>query len=311
MGNLDDLRYFLALARHDNLVKAAESLGVSRMTVSRRIASIEKELGARLFDKAPTGWVMTSDAVPILEQAEQLEAVANKLFENGKTRLDGPKTLTGTVRMVTTDGFGLDVLSPWTADIHKALPNVRTEIVTTSRVSPFTTRDFDLAITVHQPNLTKVKVQKLTDYTLGLYASPDYLKRCGRPTSVESLADHDFVWFVESLHDLPELQFLRPIVPAANIVASFSTVTGQQAAAASGVGIGLLPRFSADSDARLTRVLGTTVEVTRTFYLVVRETSLRLPRVQAVIDVILKRAAQERRRFEGTNGPKAELPIPQ
>lgn len=304
MGNLDDLRYFLALARFDSLVKAAESLGVSRMTVSRRIASIEKEVGVRLFDKTSSGWVMTNDAVPLLAQAEQLETVANKLFQKSAPDSSGLENLSGTVRIVTTDGFGHDVLSPWTADIYRELPNVLSEIVTTSRISPFTTREFDIAITVHHPNLTRVKVQKLTDYTLGLYASPDYLARSGHPTSIESLESHNFVWFIESLHDLPELQFLRPICPNANIVAEFSTVTGQQAASAAGVGIGLLPRFSADSDGRLTRVLGTTVEIRRTFYLVVRETSLRLPRVQAVIDILLKLAAQERHRFEGTLRPE-------
>lgn len=306
MANLDDLRYFLALARYVSLVKAAESLGVSRMTVSRRIASIEKDVGARLFDKTSNGWVMTNDAVIFLAQAEKIEAIAKRLFETRINGSDGRENISGTVRIVTTDGFGHDVLSPWTADIYNALPKVRIEIVTTSRVSPFTTQDFDIAITVHHPNLTKVQIRKLTDYTLGLYASRDYLRRFGDPQSRESLEGHNFVWFVESLHDLPELQFLRPIVPRANIVAEFSTVNGQQAAAAAGVGIGLLPRFSADSDDRLTRVLGTEVEVRRTFYLVVREASMRLPQVQAVIDILLRRAAKERARFEGTLGATPE-----
>ncbi|WP_104193379.1 LysR family transcriptional regulator [Cryobacterium sp. Y82] len=300
MANLDDLRYFLALARYASLVKAAESLGVSRMTVSRRIASIEEEIGARLFDKTSGGWVMTNDAVGFLAQAEDIEAIAKRLFEMHVSDSDKPENISGTVRIVTTDGFGHDVLSPWTADIYEALPNVRTEIVTTSRVSPFMTRDFDIAITVHHPNSTKVKARKLTDYTLGLYASPEYLRRFGDPQSREDLEEHNFVWFVESLHDLPELQFLRPIIPRAKIVAEFSTVNGQQAAAAAGVGIGLLPRFSADSNDRLTRVLATEVEVRRTFYLVVREVSMRLPQVQAVMEILLRRAAQERARFEGT-----------
>lgn len=295
MTNLDDLRYFLALARHDSLVKAAESLGVSRMTVSRRIASIENEIGERLFDKTPSGWVMTNTAKAAIEQAERIETIAKSLFQTHKDRTQ----ISGTVRIVTTDGFGHDVLSPWTADIHDALPKVRSEILTTSRVSAFTSRDFDIAITVHRPNLMGVQIRKLTDYTLGLYAAPKYLKIHGIPSSVIALQRHNFVWFVESLNDLPELQFLRPIVPNANIIAEFSTVNGQQAATAAGVGIGLLPRFSADSDARLRRVLSSDVEVRRTFYLVVRETSLRLPQVQAVIDILLKRAIQERLRFEG------------
>lgn len=296
MTNLDDLRYFLALARHDSLVKAAGSLEVSRMTVSRRIASIEKEMGVRLFDKTPGGWTMTRSGASIFEQAERIESIAKDLFQ-----AEGEKTqISGTVRIITTDGFGYDVLPPWTAHIYAALPKVRTEILTSSRLSPFTSKDFDIAITVHRPNMTKVRTRKLTDYSLGLYATPEYLGRFGIPDSLDELKNHRFVWFVESLNDLPELQFLRPTVPAANVVAEYSTVTGQQAAAAAGIGIGFLPRFSADADSRLVRVLDNEVKVRRTFHLIVRETSLRLRHVQAVIDILLELAAQERDRFEGT-----------
>jgi DNA-binding transcriptional LysR family regulator len=49
----DDLRYVLALARFATIAEAARRLSVDEATVGRRIARIERQLGARLFDRAP------------------------------------------------------------------------------------------------------------------------------------------------------------------------------------------------------------------------------------------------------------------
>jgi DNA-binding transcriptional LysR family regulator len=295
VSNLDDVTYFLALTRNRSLVQAAEALGVSRMTVKRRIASIEAQVGSRLFDHTSDGWVMTSAGRAMVDRAERIEAIASELFSGNRDDTD----VAGVVRIVTTDGFGHNVLPAWTAQVLADLPRVGMEVITTSRFQPFTGRDFDIAITVHRSDLTNMHTRVLTEYSLGLYASPAYLERRGMPSDTADLEKHDFVWFVESLHDLPELQFLRPIVPDPNIVAQFSTVNGQEAASAAGVGIGLLPLFSADRIPQLTRILEDEVSVTRTFYIAVRDASIRLPHVQAVVESLFRCVAKERGRFTG------------
>jgi DNA-binding transcriptional LysR family regulator len=238
----------------------------------------------------------------MVDQAERIEAIASELFNGNRDDTD----VTGVVRIVTTDGFGHNVLPAWTAQILAEFPRVGVEVITTSRFQPFTGRDFDIAITVHRSDLPNLHTRVLTEYSLGLYASPAYLERKGVPNNIADLEEHDFVWFVESLHDLPELQFLRPLVPNPNIVAQFSTVNGQEAACAAGVGIGLLPLFSADRRPELTPILSGEVSVRRTFYIAVPDASIRHPHVQAVVESLFRCVAAERGRFTGERPVAAE-----
>lgn len=294
MASVDDLRFFLALARHRNLVQAAAHLGVSRTTVARRVASMERKLGYRLFDKSPHGWVLTGRGQSLVAKAQAIDQAAEELFGG---EVSGAVRLTGTVRIVTTDAFGQYVLTKWLAQLRDEEPGIRAEVVTSMRVSPYNGGDFDVAITVHRPDLVKVPSRPLLDYSLGLYAAPEYLARQGRPSSVSDLDNHEFVWFVESLNDIPVLQFLRPLVPDATIVSSFSNVSSQLAATAAGIGIGFLPRFATAQRPELERLLPEEVSLTRSFYLVAREASLMQDHIAATAAFLLRKADEDRHGF--------------
>jgi len=298
VAGLEDVAYFLALVRDGSLVSAARRLGVSHTTVGRRVRALEREVGCRLFDKTRDGWLPTDDGRRMVAHAEEAEAALGRaLGEVGAPH----RGLEGTVRVAATDGIGNAWLAPWLATLHERHPGVRPELVTASRLLPFTSREFDVAVTIHRTDAPSVGVRRLVDYTLGLYASPAHLARTGTPRSTGDLAGRPFVWFVRSLLDLPELQLL-PLVPGVRVVAETSTVTAQQAAVAAGIGLGLLPRFMADRDPGLVRVLDEgpdAVEAARTFWLLVPAESARQARVRAVVDLLVERARADADVFAG------------
>lgn len=74
MIDWDDLRYFLAAARGGSVRAAAKQLGVSHVTVLRRIGQLEARLGAQMFDKLPSGYRLTPAGEEVLELAMQMEA---------------------------------------------------------------------------------------------------------------------------------------------------------------------------------------------------------------------------------------------
>jgi DNA-binding transcriptional LysR family regulator len=76
-----------------------------------------------------------------------------------------------------------------------------------------------------------------------------------------------------------------------------SSVAAQHEAVANGVGLGILHAFAADADPRLVRILPQTVEVTRSYWLVVHKEQQRLPRARAVVDFLTELVARNRRRF--------------
>src|ERR1700678_4810410 len=79
MIDWDDVRYFLAVARGGSVRAAAGGLGVNHSTVLRRIAQLEERLGARMFEKLPSGYRLTSAGEDVLEFADQMEAASNRL----------------------------------------------------------------------------------------------------------------------------------------------------------------------------------------------------------------------------------------
>src|ERR1700740_2056230 len=75
----DDVRFFLAVARTGSLSGAARALGVGHVTVGRRIALLEKQLGVTLLNRTPDGLVTTSAGDAILRQCAAMESAAMDL----------------------------------------------------------------------------------------------------------------------------------------------------------------------------------------------------------------------------------------
>jgi DNA-binding transcriptional LysR family regulator len=74
MFDWDDLRHFLAVARHGSTIQAAKALGINQSTVQRRIAVLEHQLGQRLFERRPEGYRLTRLGEELLPIAERVEA---------------------------------------------------------------------------------------------------------------------------------------------------------------------------------------------------------------------------------------------
>ena len=77
--NWDDMRIFLAVARDGSLSAAARHLKVTQPTVGRRLGQLEADLGARLFDRLPDGFVPTQAGEELLPIAEDMEKAAHTL----------------------------------------------------------------------------------------------------------------------------------------------------------------------------------------------------------------------------------------
>jgi DNA-binding transcriptional LysR family regulator len=69
----DDLRVFLAVARAGRVAAAARQLGVEHSTVARRIAGLERAVGAPLFYRTAGGYQLTRQGTTALTGAEAME----------------------------------------------------------------------------------------------------------------------------------------------------------------------------------------------------------------------------------------------
>lgn len=86
------LNYFLAIAREENITRAAQQLHVTQPTLSRQIAQLEEELGVKLFVRSNHNIILTEDGMPLKRRAQELLALADKTkqdFLHKKENLEG------------------------------------------------------------------------------------------------------------------------------------------------------------------------------------------------------------------------------
>ena len=296
--NWDDLRLFLAVAREGRMLGAAQRLGISQARLSRHMAALEAATGTRLLERTTRGSALTPEGEAMLAHAERMEAEALAGLE--ATR--GGGALSGNVRIGAPDGFGSLFLAPRLPALRAAHPGLRVQLVPVPRAFSLSEREADLAVMVGRPEKGRLRVRRLVDYTLGLYASEGYLVARSLLERVEDLRGHTLVGYVEDLLHTPELNYAREVWRDWRSSVEVATAVGQVEAVAAGAGIGVLHDFMAAGRPGLCRVLPDRA-VTRTYWMVWHENVARAPRVQAAADFLAQAVRAKRGLFRPEPDP--------
>lgn len=279
MNSADNLQYFLEVARSRRLTDAARMLGVDHTTVGRRINALERALGHRLFDRAPSGWRLTEAGKRLLPRAEQVESAVIAAFDPDGT----PGLLSGTIRLATTDGFGAFVLAPSLVHLKQLHPHLDIELVTVTARNVLAERHFDLAVTLERPSSSHaVRSELLGSYDLRLYATREYLDRTPEITNTSDLRKHAIIWYVNAVLDVEPLRLLDTFLSEQSASVQISNITGHWQAARTGLGIAPLPAYIGGDDDQLIQVLPGKVQVRRDYWLVLPREIERLERVQTM-----------------------------
>jgi DNA-binding transcriptional LysR family regulator len=283
MDNWDDIRIFLAVARQNGLAAAASSLGINHTTVARRLAGLEARLNTKLVTRTPSGAVLTPAGQQFLLHAERIEQEALAAEQNVYTA-DG--TVSGKIRLATREAFGAWLVCPRISLLKRRHPELKLDLISEARTISLLKRDADITVSLHYPSQSRVIVQKLTDYRLGLFASHDYLREYGPVETVDELKNRDVIWYVDDLIDMDEQRYMQRIIAIARQGFRSTNILAQYAAMASGMGIGIIPVYHASQDPNLVRILPNDVEEMRTYWLSVHPEAHDLPNVRAVIEFL-------------------------
>lgn len=290
----DDLRFFLAVARAGRLTVAARRLGADHATVSRRITALETALKAKLFERRPQGYALTDQGERLLAKAEAMETEAlSASSEIGGADL----ALSGAVRIGAPDGFATMFLAPRLTKLSAAYPELEIQLIAMPRLLSLSKREADIAITLNPPKEGKIVARKLVDSTLGLFASPDYLKSAPPVRTREDLFDHRIVGYIDDLIYTPELDYLDDIVKGLRAHVQSSSVVAQMNAAVAGAGIAVIHHFMAHDEPRLVPVLPDEVRLSRSFWLIVHSDLKDVARVRATVDFLVREAKASRPLF--------------
>lgn len=278
----DHARVFLAVARSGQLLAAARQLRLDHATVARRINGLEEALGVKLLERRTNGCVLTPPGERFLAAAERIEADMLRVqAELSETEVEAA----GTVRIGAPDGFGTYFLSSRLARLVEKHPRLNLQLVPLPRTFSLSKREADIAIVVDRPEEGRLNVRRLTDYTLGFYASTSYLDTHPAPKTLDELEQHLLITYVQDLQFAGALNYFPQAFGNQYRRFECAGVLGQGEAVRAGAGIGILHDYHAANDPTFRRVLPDQ-SIRRSYWLVSHSDTQTLTRVRIVADFI-------------------------
>ena len=281
MIDWDDVRYFLAVARCGSVRAAAERLDVNHATVLRRVGQLEHRLGARMFEKLPSGYRMTGAGEEVLGLAEQMEASSNLLQARVLGRDQG---ISGLLRVTMAPTIATHLLMPAFAEFAASHPEVEIALLTSDEPVNLTNREADVALRVVYdrdklpPNLHGLKGPELFG---GVYASRDLLA-AWRTGKVERVR-----WIVKDNIGTGDWAHTGE-VSAADVPFRVTGADAQMSALHAGVGMTTLPCFVGDAGPLLERVPGTELRHHGTLWLLTQGETRKTKRVRLFTEFVAR-----------------------
>ena len=152
---LRTLRYFLAVAREENMTRAAEFLHVTQPTLSKSLKSLEDELGKKLFVRHSFHIKLTEEGVLLRKRAEDLVSMADKI-QTEFLSLDD--VLGGEIYLGLAESYQIRYLAAEIKTLKNTYPDLRYHITSgdTEQVTEKLDKGvIDFAVLAEEPNTEK------------------------------------------------------------------------------------------------------------------------------------------------------------
>lgn len=256
--NLDwnDLKFFLAVARGGSLTQAAESLDASPSTVSRHIDALEKKLGVTLFLRSQSGYLLSDQGQDMLEPIVAVEQSMMSVERRGHTG-DVAQTLSGKVRLATSEGLAAYLVAPQLPEFRRRYPRVQVELVVGVAMVDLHRREADLALRFVNP-ADQVDGQDFIGIHLGEVRFSAYCSRQllgNRQPDMLKLADElECIAWSDDTQPMPITAWTRKLFGNKAPLMSSNNMLVQHHAARAGLGIVVLPDYMGETDRDLVRL---------------------------------------------------------
>lgn len=149
------LRYFLEIARTENMTRAAETLHISQPTLSRQVKELEQELGKKLFHRGSTTLALTEEGMLLRKRAEDILDMVDKTTDEFKA-LD--EITGGEARIGCAESYQIKYLACAIKSFRESYPLFRYHLISGNTEQVIERLDkglIDFAIIVEPPNLAK------------------------------------------------------------------------------------------------------------------------------------------------------------
>lgn len=278
-------RSYLGVLEEGSLSGAARAMGIAQPTVGRHVDTLEKALGITLFTRSQTGLLPTEAALALQPFAQAMSSSAAALKRAAESQGSGIK---GTVRVTASEVIGQEVLPPILAQLQGQHPDLKIELVLTSRVQDLLQREADIAVRMAQPKQEQLIARHVGAVPLGLHAHKDYLRVHGTPASLAELAQHALIGFDEETPYLRAVRKNFPVWNRDNFAVRTDSDMAQLAMIRAGCGIGVCQVALAARNPDLVNVLPGSIPLRLETWLTMHEDLRNTPRCKITFDALLQ-----------------------
>ena len=285
LARWDDVRFFLAAYRTKSFTKTAKQLGTDQSTVSRRMAALEEELGAALFERTPRGPVATEFAERLRANAEQVEQAMRSLTDSA---VHGEAAPRGPVRLATVEAVAIHFLVPRVLPLlAERYPEIELEIVTGLRALDLANQDADIAVRFFRSTRGDLVGRRVARLPLAALCARSLAPRLRRKSVTE------LPWIAVEVPELgsPQESWLAEHAGTRRALRC-NNYEVQLAAMRQGLGVGLVPRETVKLFKDLVALPGLPAMPALELFLVTRRAIREVPRFAAVMKLIAEQLAE-------------------
>jgi len=195
MDRFDAMQAFARVVEAGSFTKAAETLHMSRATVTQLVQQLEARLRVRLLNRTTRKVNVTADGAVYYQRVIKLLAE----MEDAETSLSGASALPrGRLRVDVPSPLASIILVPALPSFYARYPDIQIDMGVSDRVVDIIDENVDCVVRGGQLTDLSLMARRVADLELGVFAAPGYLARCGTPLHPRELEDshHRIVGFL-------------------------------------------------------------------------------------------------------------------
>jgi len=196
MHDLNDLYYFAMVVEHSGFAAAERALGIPKSRLSRRISQLENDLGVRLLQRSTRRFAVTEVGMSVYRHAQSMLTEAQAAREVVDRLSAEPR---GVIRVSVPVGLAQQMMPKLLPEFLARYPKVRVQLLVSNRRVDIINEGIDVALRVRTrlDDDGSLVMRSFGQIRELLVASPNYLKRMGRPQKPEDLTEHTTLSFSE------------------------------------------------------------------------------------------------------------------
>lgn len=235
--NWDDLRYILGVVETGSVLQAAKRLGVNHATVLRHVAAFEERHGVPIFERTAQGYQLLPDRIHVIRAAQDAEYA---MHEVARLTKGGRHTISGNVRVASTDSLCMKILPQFVAALAKSDANIAVSLLSSN---------MHLDLLLERSLIVVRPAVKLADDLIG-----EAVAELGLAAYATSQSADKWYALNGPLARSIGAKWLAEEIPPDKIISGADSFLTLKEMAILGDGIAMLPCMLADQDDRLIRL---------------------------------------------------------